>query len=261
METLSSVLGQTFSNWECIMIDNDSQDNTREIAMEFVKRDSRFSYFHQQNLGVSNARNTAIQKSKGKYILPLDSDDKIGSGYLGDAVKMMESDPLIKVVYCDAELFGEASGKWNLPEYSSKTMLMENAIFCTALYRRADYDGTPGYNEAMKSGFEDWDFWLTLLGQNGKVYKIPKVYFYYRIRKSSRNNSLNENAQLELRKTIYSNHKSLYDSHLSLPEVIFEWYKQKETLRKMNASKEWRLGKVLLSTLRKIYSSIRKTKT
>jgi glycosyltransferase involved in cell wall biosynthesis len=257
-ETLTSVLNQTYANWECIMVDNDSNDNTKEIANEFVKSDNRFRYFHQSNSGVSSARNVAVSKSKGKYILPLDSDDKIGPGYIMDAIAILDSKPDVKIVYCEAELFGEASGKWNLPAFSMKTMLMENCIFCTALYRQIDFDKSGGYNELMKTGFEDWDFWLRLLKDGGKVEIIPKTYFYYRIRKSSRNNSLNINAIKNLRKTIYENHRDLYSKHLDIPEIIFEWYIQKEASRKIQSSREWLVGKGILMPLRKLQSLFKK---
>ena len=64
-------------------------------------------------------------------------------------------------------------------------MLRANCIFCTALFRRCDYDNTVGYNPNMKFGWEDWDFWLSLLELGGDVYKINETYFYYRVKNNS----------------------------------------------------------------------------
>ena len=103
-EALNSVLQQTYNTWECIVIDNGSTDVTKGVADEFISRDERFKYIYQENKGVSAARNRAIAQSSGKYILPLDADDKIGLTYLEKIVKVLEEDTEVKIVYCDAML-------------------------------------------------------------------------------------------------------------------------------------------------------------
>src|SRR4051812_13487686 len=85
-ETLNSLLAQTYQNWECIVVDNGSTDDTKKIAGEFEKKDPRFTCMVQPTRGVSAARNFGIAHSKGKYILPLDSDDLIAPAYIEKAV-------------------------------------------------------------------------------------------------------------------------------------------------------------------------------
>ena len=72
---LESVLQQSYSNWECIIIDDGSTDHTGKLAKSFVDLDSRFRYVYQQNQGVAVARNTAIELITGDYIQFLDGDD------------------------------------------------------------------------------------------------------------------------------------------------------------------------------------------
>ncbi|MBC7439401.1 MAG: glycosyltransferase family 2 protein [Flavobacterium sp.] len=74
-ETLESVLSQTYSNWECLVIDDGSTDNSAEIAKKWVGNDKRFKYFFKNNSGVSAARNFGLKNAKGDYIQFLDSDD------------------------------------------------------------------------------------------------------------------------------------------------------------------------------------------
>lgn len=252
-ECLNSVLQQTYGNWECVVVDNGSTDNTSEVCKTFTTKDVRFKYQYTEQKGVSFARNTGIKHSSGKYILPLDADDKIEAAFLEKTVNAMESHPEICLVYSKARLFGAASREWNLPEYHFKDLLVENSIFCTALYRRSDYDKTQGYNEQMKEGFEDWDFWISLLKDGGKVFKVPEVLFNYRIRAQSRNHSLDEAKQLQLRKQIYRQHKEAYEKAFSMPELLFENYRLKGQIRSMVRSKEMKLGHFLLSPLHRLF--------
>ncbi|MFA5993668.1 MAG: glycosyltransferase family A protein [Parcubacteria group bacterium] len=217
-ETLDSVLAQSHSDWECVIADDGSSDGTKEVAMEYCKKDKRFKYIYQENQGPSVARNNGIQNSHGEFILPLDSDDLIAKDYLREALEVFEKNPKTKLVYCYAELFGVKTGFWNIPKYDYEKLLFGNMIFCTAMYQRADYDKTSGYNPNMRKGLEDWDFWLSLIGRDDIVYRIPKVHFYYRIRNKSRNDGLNnEGAEVEkLYKQIYDNHSGLY-AHMANP--------------------------------------------
>ena len=117
-ETLDSVLNQTYQDWECIIINDGSSDNTEDIAKKYCANDSRFFYIYQDNQGVVAARNNAISQSHGKYILPLDGDDIIHKRYLEVAVKVIERDPKLKLVCCECEYIGEKTGRINLPKYS-----------------------------------------------------------------------------------------------------------------------------------------------
>ena len=92
-EALNSVMGQTYSNWECVIVDDGSEDDTSVVAAEFVEKDRRFSYIKQDNQGPSIARNNGISLSKGTYILPLDSDDIIESTYLEKAINYFNNHP------------------------------------------------------------------------------------------------------------------------------------------------------------------------
>ncbi|MBL7885101.1 MAG: glycosyltransferase family 2 protein [Bacteroidia bacterium] len=248
VETLSSVKHQTYSYWECIIINNNSTDNTVQIVSNFIKDDVRFKLIHQEKKGVSAARNKGILESNGEYILPLDGDDLIDKTYIEKCVNKLESNPELKVVYCQADFFGEWKGKWELPAFSIQQMLIENVVFCTAMYKKADFNQTKGYNESMLLGYEDWDFWLGLLKSNNEVFQIQETLFHYRIRKTSRNNALSDADLSKLRKQLYENHKDLYHTHLDISELTFHYFKTKDIL----TSKEYKIGKLLLSPYRRI---------
>ncbi len=106
-DALNSVLAQVYTNWECIILDDGSTDDSAKVAKAYTEKDKRFTYIYQVNKGLPSARNAAIKNSSGKYILPLDADDKISPGYLAGAVDVLEKNKDIKLVYCRAELFGK----------------------------------------------------------------------------------------------------------------------------------------------------------
>lgn len=248
LETLNSVLSQTYSNWECIVIDDGSTDDSRKVAENFVRKDKRFQYIYQENHGVSNARNNGIKKAAGKYILPLDGDDKISPEYITDAAKELEADKNIKLVYSKAKTFGERSGFWKIPSYSFKGLLIENLIFCSAIFRKEDFLKTNGYDEEMHEGFEDWEFWISFLTETDKVLQLPKVHFYYRIKEITRNpKTTDEEKQKRIRYYIFQKHPDLYQKYFSLPNLIFEYYQTKIMLESIKNSTSFRAGKRIMA--------------
>ena len=256
-QCLDSILAQTYTDSECIVVDDGSCVNSFDLAKEYCRKDSRFKCIHQENQGPSVARNNGILQSKGEFILPLDADDKIAETYLEKALLIFETQPDVKLVYSQAELFGDVNELWQLPPYSYEELLWGNMIFCSALYRRRDYDKTNGYNPNMKNGLEDWDFWLSFLLPLDKVYQIEEVLFYYRKKEFSRTKFVEKNEQLLLR-DVYNNHKELYAPYLS--DIIFfhnvhsinecivsdAIQKGEDNIR---STKAYRLGKILLKPL------------
>lgn len=227
-ETLDSILNQTYSNWECIIVNDGSSDNTQFIADLYCQKDKRISYIYQNNSGLCAARNAGIKASKGTYILPLDSDDKIAAEYVEYAVKKFEEQSSLKIVYCRAEFFGLSKGEWKLPPFSMERMLGRNCIFCSAMFKKEDFLRVGGYNPNMKYGFEDWDFWLSILEADKDVFQIDKILFYYRIRKKSMVRSIDEEKFEYLRKQIWENHKELFAKYYFNPKESFEYLGLKE---------------------------------
>ena len=212
-ETLDSIRKQTFQDWECIVVNDGSPDNSSEIVKEYVRLDSRIKLIETENRGVSAARNTGIKASSGKYILPLDADDIILPEYARLAVEYLEKHPETKLVYCEARMFGEINKYWELPDYQWDKFIFNNSIFCPSVSRRSDFDKTPGYNESMRKGWEDWDFLLGFLDKDDIVYRIPKVLLLYRIKSVSKSTEVLDNYK-DLAKQLIDNHPDVYRKYL-----------------------------------------------
>lgn len=249
-ETLDAVLAQSYQHWECIIVNDGSPDNTEEVARCYLEKDPRFRYVNQENKGLSSARNTGIANSNGDFILPLDSDDLIAPSYLEKCIDRFSSSPETKLVYCEAEKFGKENGYWALPQYDYDRLIWNNCIFCAAMFRRDDYDKTKGYNENMRNGYEDWDFWLSLLKKEDVVYRIDEVLFYYRVKNvsmvtESSSRYLNDNLLLLCR-----NHPDVYEPY---KDRLVLYHQQSEMIpdlqneiKRISSSYAYRLGKTLL---------------
>ncbi len=227
-ETLQSVLNQTYKNWECVIVNDGSPDNTEEIATKWQNKDSRFIYLKKENGGLADARNYGIKASKGKYILPLDSDDLIATTYIEKAIKILDENDNIGVVYSKANFFGNRKGKWKIPKHSIKRSLLFNTIFCSAVFRHSDFAKTNGYNTNMLYGYEDWDFWLSLFETGAIVYRIDEPLFLYRIHSKSMVRSFNLEKLTFLHSQLINNHLELYQKHFSNPFLMVRYFKFRE---------------------------------
>ena len=213
-ECLESVLGQTFQDWECIIVNDGSTDNTREIANNWSEKDNRFKYFYQENSGLSTTRNFGIENAVGEFILPLDADDKISKDYCSLAMVEFEKDVDLKVVYCRVEKFGIENGEWKLDKYSLKLLAQKNIIFCSAIYRKIDWQNVSGYDQKMVHGLEDWEFWISILKNGGKVKQLGSIGFFYRIKEVSMVKDLNDKKRKEIFNYLSLKHTDFYINEL-----------------------------------------------
>ena len=214
-EAVDSVLNQTWQDFEIIVVNDGSTDSlTSQLLADYNKE--KTTVLHTANQGLAAARNNGIRLAKGKYILPLDADDRIGPAYLEKAVHLLDRNPGIGICYCKARLFGAVETEWNLPEYSLSEMLQDNLIFCTALFRRSDWEMVGGYDPGMVYGWEDYDFWLSLIEQGRQVQQIPEYLFFYRVASDSMVRSKERWQKVAMFKRIFERHQSLFGQNIEI---------------------------------------------
>lgn len=213
-ECLQSVCNQTFQDWECIIVNDGSPDHTEEVAQPWILKDNRFSYLYSENKGVSNARNIGIEKAKGQFILPLDADDKISNDYTALAINEFQVNKELTLVYCKAKKFGDLNEDWILDDFSLQQLAIDNMIFCSAIYKKTDWEKVGGYDINMITGLEDWEFWIALLKDNAKVVKLDIFGFYYRIKLNSRQKNLHLLEKKELFKYLSVKHAGFFVDNL-----------------------------------------------
>lgn len=220
-EALYSLRAQTYLNWELIVIDDGSEEPETLQVLEKIEELPYVRLLHTNHVRPAGARNAGIRVARGKYILPLDADDTIEPTYMEKAVKILNENPNVGVVYCKADLFGEQSGPWGLPEYSLRTMLQDNIVFVTAMFRRDDWERVGEFNTNMHAGMEDYDFWLSILELDREFVQIPEQLFHYRIKPKSRTTGFQDSVEQikDTYHTLYRNHTALYEKHRELYDL------------------------------------------
>ena len=220
-EALYSLRAQTYLNWELIVIDDGSDEPETLRVLEQLEEMPYVRLLHTNHVRPAGARNAGIRAARGTYILPLDADDTIEPTYMEKAVRILNENPSVGVVYCRADLFGEQSGPWYLPDYSLRAMLQDNIVFVTSMFRREDWERVGGFNTNMHAGREDYDFWLSILELDREVVQIPEVLFHYRIKPKSRTTGFQDSVEQikETYHTLYRNHTALYEKHRELYDL------------------------------------------
>lgn len=190
-QTLDSVKNQSFDDWECIIINDGSTDNTDEIANRYVQYDPRFKYIHQNNMGLSGARNTGLKLSRGSFICFLDSDDTLTPDMLEKTLAYLDNHPSVDIVY----------GAWDTIDENGRTLSKKKGpIKCdnllsyliltnlfpvhTLLSKRPVFDEC-GYFDIDLRALEDWDMWLRATCCGFKFGYISDVIAHYRQHASS----------------------------------------------------------------------------
>jgi glycosyltransferase involved in cell wall biosynthesis len=250
-EMLDSVMNQTFQEFEVIIVNDGSTDDTSEILGKI--KDERAKIFHIENHGPAYARNLAIENARAPLIMNLDADDKIAPELLEKAYNILRSNPGIGIVHCDAECFGARSGKYEIGEYSPEAMLTGNRIISQAFFRKDDWKAVGGYSDILQFGLEDWDFWLSIIELGRQVYKIPEKLVWYRTYKNPldcRSGRRKKNRLKMMRSlvTIFHRHEKFYADY---PAVYQDFARIEEKLK--NESSVLRLLKNLyFNNFRKI---------
>jgi glycosyltransferase involved in cell wall biosynthesis len=214
-ETVESVLNQTFPDFEIVIVNDGSTDPETQQLLETVAK-PRTRVIHTTNQGLAAARNNGIREATGRYILPLDADDRIGPTYLEKAVRILDENDGIGIVTCKAEFFGAVQKPWNLPEFSLEEMLLDNILFCSCVFRKKAWESVGGYRTDMKYGWEDYDFWLSLIESGALVYRIPEVLFFYRISPDSMLRTTNRDQKIEMFENIFHHHLDFYRKNIRM---------------------------------------------
>jgi len=183
-DAIRSVLNQDYSNFEIIVVDDGSTDNSREVAEQFG---DKIHYIYQENAGLSAARNTGVRTSTGSLIGVLDADDMYEPKFLDTLVGALTSDSEVDGVYCGYQFVDENNKL--LPQIENRTApsgelydaLLDGNFFVpeSIFLRRYVYDNVGLFDESLRA-CEDWDVWLRVT----KKYRIihsPQILTRHRV--------------------------------------------------------------------------------
>lgn len=193
-EALESLLAQTFTAWECLVIDDGAPDDVAGAVAPFLS-DPRIRFLSTSNHGVSSARNTAIAATSAPLIALLDGDDRFRPDYLARTVAALEGDHELRVVTVNALVFGAVpkerlcfEGKQGTSDSFNGSLsdVLDRSfgVYIGTTFRRTDFDRIGGFDTTMAQS-EDFDLWVRLMELGGRAGYIDKVLGEYRVRPNS----------------------------------------------------------------------------
>ncbi len=197
---LDSLIAQTIDNYEIILVDDGSPDNCGMICDEYASKYSNIRVIHQQNQGLSMARNNGIKKAKGKYLAFVDSDDFISKEMLEYLYNNCEKNNA-EIGICNYNLIDEDNNVINLAKEKQDEILSAKETLRRLLYKKYDID-VISCNKIFKKElfndisfpkgklFEDYQTITKVISKSNKVFKTYKSFYYY-LQRSNSINSIN----------------------------------------------------------------------
>lgn len=177
-DAINSVINQTYTKWECLIVDDGSQDKTKDIIQSFIQNDSRIRYFFQENAGQAQARNLGVNNSKGKFIAFIDSDDM----WLDNMLEVSLNEFAKKeqdVLFSNSYLFVEGKDNpTNLSKLSHfgihsetyegeiglKRFIQQNRISMDGVFMtKKSFLKVGGFRNESRGEAEDYELWLNML--------------------------------------------------------------------------------------------------
>ncbi len=223
-ETLDSVLAQTYQNWECIVVDDGSVDNTSEIMAAYMMKDKRFQFHHRPKdrlPGGNASRNYGFELSKGEYINWFDSDDKLLPNFISDKINKFQSSGNYDVVFSAYQKFNETVRPKVFNNKFSGNIINDLAnksvIFSTHSYmlKRDVLSGHSFDERVLKS--QDLDFFFRLFSSNShlKIGNVADVTHLYRKHEDTISDKASEKGQ---------SYKSRYKIQLEVLDYFLKEY-------------------------------------
>lgn len=189
---MESVLAQTFTDFELLVVDDGSTDESGAIAARYAARDARVRVARQANAGISAARNHALRLAQGGVIAILDSDDTWDPAYLQEQMAILASRPDVDIVtgnawFLGSSLHGRPARPWpdSRPVPTLASLLAdETAVFIMSVFRRTVPETIGRFDESLRTN-EDYDFWLRAAAAGFVFYRNDRPLGFYRRRDDS----------------------------------------------------------------------------
>lgn len=220
LEAVQSVCNQTLLPKRIIIVDDGSTDQYSLEILNHIENHSELpvpvTVHFQENRGVSAARNVGINKAQSPMVLVLDGDDKLEAEYIENVTELLCTDPTMVIASSWMRTFGVLDATVCPGGGDIVPFLSHNCCPATHILRKEFYEQCKGYDEAMRSGFEDWDFFLSMLEITSEAHVgiVEKPLIHYRTAPASSNIKSMEK-RLELMSYIIEKHKRSYANHIT----------------------------------------------
>jgi len=258
LESLESVKSQTYSNWECVIIDDGSEDGTQEVIKSFIKEDFRFKFFLRESepKGASACRNIGLKIAVGQYIIFLDSDDLLAKDCLEKRLKMAIANPEKNFwVFRTAQFnnkVGDSLTTWNVLNKEKDDLqrfILQDAPWHTMgpMWLKRTLTKVGGFDESALC-WQDWELHIRVLLETKNYWKSndDNIDSFYRNNRLNKWNTISKDQnnfehilfRVKLFKGIYSRVTSV--DHRKEIRIAFSvlFYRVIKELKQHNAMKE-----------------------
>lgn len=215
LEAVDSVRGQTHSHVELIIVDDGSTDKKTLQVIESLQGDSNILIIRQKNQGLSQTRNSGIKVAKNEYIVCLDADDKLEPEYVERCLNIFTDanlDDNLAIVSTWLKEFGLREEEWRPTEFNVPELLITNRLHAASMFKKSVWQEVGGYKKEMIGGYEDWEFWLSIIEKGYRWSVVPQPLFNYRIRENSMLSESDKKHNI-LFERIYRIHKTLFQKY------------------------------------------------
>ena len=233
-EAIQSVLDQTVADAEILVVDDGSTDPDTVARLDALHA-PRTTVLRTPNHGLPAARNFAARHARGEMFCALDADDRLSPLWFERALAVLDGQPELAFVSHWLQAFGDETWTWTPGSCDLPSLLARNTVNGAALVRRQAFEAVGGYDETMRSGCEDWDFWLRLVERGFRGAIVPEVMFHYRRSVSSMSRVMISGDEYgAVLRTLVTKHESAYRAHLV--EVIAAGARETEHLERETAA-------------------------
>jgi glycosyltransferase involved in cell wall biosynthesis len=208
-DAVQSVLRQTFTDYE-ILIVNDGSTDVPTLEKLASYNHQRIRVLHKANGHLSSARNHGIRHAAGTFIVTLDADDWFEKDFIASGMAYLQNHSNAGAVTCYLKAFGLKKYRWKPAGGHVVNFLYRQESCASAMFRKSCWEQIGGYDENMKSGYEDWEFWIRLTAAGYEVGVIPRFLLHYRITGKSMLLTQSEPRRQELIQYITEKHRDLY---------------------------------------------------
>ncbi len=244
-QAVTSILDQTFRDVRVVVVDDGSTD-PKTLEVMATLPGPRVTVLRQENKHVSAARNTGIRSSQSPVIVTLDADDSFEPDFLEKALPVLDADPTVGVVTCTVRNRAEREGTFTPSGGGIVDFLKHNGARASAMFRRACWEQVGGYDETMRRGYEDWDFWIRVVARGWRVHVLQEPLLNYRCARQSMVTGADA-IRPDLVRVLAMAHLPLYREHVV--EVLVDRECQILSLEKrldqLRGSPAYRLGRCL----------------
>jgi glycosyltransferase involved in cell wall biosynthesis len=222
-DAIDSVLAQTYTDYEVIVVDDGSTDADTIRRLDALAHEP-IRLVRSEHRGLSAARNLGTRHSTGEFLCSVDADDRLSPDWIARGVAVLDAEPDVAFVSHWLATFGDEAGTWTPAHVDLGVLLDRNVINGAALVRRDLVTEVGGWDESMREGCEDWEFWIRLAAAGHRGVIVPEVHYHYRSRAGSMSRQMSRgDTDLNLYTYIIERHPDVFRSQLEDLLLRREW--------------------------------------